>query len=183
MISLLFKIKSILTLVDWLKRILSGKPDVRTSPDIQTSYKAELEELRATYHFTVNQFHNQIATLTDFYQKADRDRCELATKLSEVETKLSQKISGERSEQVRIGFLAESTIPFNSEFKHNPKNLRPLFQPIDYICFNEDEIVFIEIKSGSSRLSEKQRNIKKLIENGKVRFEIHKLNHEGYQVK
>lgn len=183
MISLLFKIKSILTLVDWLKRIFAGKPDVRTSSDTQASYKAELEELRATYHFTVNQFHSQIATLTEFYQKADRDRCELATKLSEVESKLSQKISGERSEQVRMGLLSENLAPLLKDFPYNSKGLRGLFNPIDFIHFGEDQITFVEVKTGDSVLSEKQRNIKKLIESGKVKFEIHRLNEQGYSIK
>ena len=49
--------------------------------------------------------------------------------------------------------------------------------------FSEDEIVFLEIKIGTSTLSEKQRNIKRLIEGGKVRFEEHRVTEVGYTVK
>jgi predicted Holliday junction resolvase-like endonuclease len=42
---------------------------------------------------------------------------------------------------------------------------------IDYIIFEEDKIIFLEIKSGNSQLSFKQRNIKKLIKEGKVEWD------------
>ena len=36
-------------------------------------------------------------------------------------------------------------------------------QPIDYISFGDDEITFIEVKSGNSQLSQKQRHIRDLV--------------------
>lgn len=42
--------------------------------------------------------------------------------------------------------------------------------PIDGICFDEDSIKFIEIKTGNSKLSQKQEKIKKMVENKKVEF-------------
>ena len=48
--------------------------------------------------------------------------------------------------------------------------------PIDYIVFNNDEVIFVEVKSGASTLSKKQSEIKKLITDGKVRFETIRIN-------
>jgi predicted Holliday junction resolvase-like endonuclease len=58
-----------------------------------------------------------------------------------------------------------------------------MFRPIDYIVFSEDEIVFLEIKIGTSQLSDKQKKIRHLIESGKVRFEEHRVTENGYSVK
>ncbi len=69
------------------------------------------------------------------------------------------------------GKTTEQFMPFVSDFGYDPKNFRFIGTPIDGIVFNEDEIVFIEFKSSSSRFSQKQKNIKEIVENKKVRFE------------
>jgi predicted Holliday junction resolvase-like endonuclease len=74
-------------------------------------------------------------------------------------------------------------LPFHSEFKYNVKDLVPVFRPIDYIVFAEDEVVFLEIKIGTSQLSEKQKKIRNLVQQGKVRFEEHRVNETGYSIK
>jgi len=84
---------------------------------------------------------------------------------------------------VRLGLISENVLPFHEDFKYNVKDLVPMFRPIDYVVFSEDEIVFLEIKVGTSQLSEKQRNIRSLIQQGKVRFEEHRINENGYSVK
>ena len=77
-----------------------------------------------------------------------------------------------KSSEVRLGQTEEHFAPLISNWKHDPKNFKFLGAPIDGISFNidEDEIVFIEIKSGRSKLSENQRKIKEIIEKGNVVF-------------
>lgn len=96
---------------------------------------------------------------------------------------LQELKSQQQSKSVRLGQISEVSIPFHADFPYNPKDLRPLFQPIDYIAFTETEIVFLEMKIGSSKLSEKQKNIRRLIEEKKVRFEEHLVTEKGYTVK
>ncbi len=74
---------------------------------------------------------------------------------------LSQKKSGE----VRLGHIAEKLAPFLEDFTYDPSNASFLGQPIDYVVFEDEEIVFVEIKSGNAKLSQKQRHIKELIQN------------------
>ena len=74
-----------------------------------------------------------------------------------------------------LGQVTEQLVPFLEQFKHDPKKATFLGQPIDYVIFEEDEIVFVEVKSGNSRLTSKQRHIKKLVKNGKVRWEEIKI--------
>lgn len=103
--------------------------------------------------------------------------------LYEAEQQLSKLKSEQQSKSVRLGLISENVIPFHHDFKYNVKDLVPMFKPIDYVVFAEDEIVFLEIKMGSSQLSEKQRNIRKLVEEGKVRFEEHRISENGYSIK
>ena len=85
-------------------------------------------------------------------------------------------LSQKKSSEVRLGQISEQLVPFLDKFKHDPKNAHFIGMPIDYIVFNNDEIVFIEVKSGGSTLSKKQSEIKKLINSGKVRFETIRIN-------
>ena len=80
---------------------------------------------------------------------------------------LGRKISSE----VRLGQIAEHLVPFLENFKHDPKKAHFLGMPIDYIVFEDDKIVFLEVKTGYSHLSVKQRAIKKLVENKQVYWE------------
>jgi hypothetical protein len=76
-----------------------------------------------------------------------------------VEKVLSQK----KSSEVRLGQISEQMAPFLQEFPYDPKKAHFIGMPIDYIVFNDDEIVFLEVKSGGAGLSQKQRQIKDLV--------------------
>ena len=73
-----------------------------------------------------------------------------------------------RSQSVKYGKAIENFIPFMDDYPYDYNNFRFLGNPIDGIQFNEDEVIFMEFKGGSSRLSEKQRNIKELIKDKRV---------------
>ena len=81
-----------------------------------------------------------------------------------------------KSGEVRFGKSWENFLPLMNVFRkrHDPNNFRFIGSPIDGISFDEDEIVFIEIKSGKSNLSNRQRNVKRLVKQKKVRWEEYK---------
>ena len=85
-------------------------------------------------------------------------------------------LSQKKSSEVRLGQISEQLVSFLDKFKYDPKNAHFIGMPIDYIVFNNDEIVFVEVKSGGSVLSKKQSEIKKLIAGGRVRFETIRIN-------
>lgn len=72
---------------------------------------------------------------------------------------LSRKISSE----VRLGQIAEHLVPFLENFKHDPKKAHFMGMPVDYIVFEDNKIIFVEVKTGSSKLNQTQQNIKKLV--------------------
>jgi len=75
-----------------------------------------------------------------------------------------------KSAYVKFGKSFEHFIPFSKQFPGDREKTIFLGMPIDFISFDEDSIKFIEVKTGLSQLSSKQKSIKKLIDEGKVEF-------------
>ena len=78
---------------------------------------------------------------------------------------------------INFGQMIENIIPSVDIFPYKPKDCRPLFDPIDYIVFNGlhnngniNELKFIEVKSGNAKLNLHQKEIKSVIENGKLQY-------------
>lgn len=107
----------------------------------------------------------------------------LNIQLADVTAKYESERGKAISDRVRLGHVSENFAPMLESFPYDRHKCKPLFQPIDYIYFGDDEIVFIDIKSGDSSPSTKQRNIRKLVQEGKVRFEIHQISDKGYEIK
>ena len=78
----------------------------------------------------------------------------------------SQKRGGE----VKRGFMTEQWLPLVEPYPWDPQNFRFLGNPIDGVQFEEDQVVLVEFKSGNSRLSQRQVQIKNLVDAGKVTF-------------
>jgi predicted Holliday junction resolvase-like endonuclease len=89
----------------------------------------------------------------------------------------------ERSKNVYIGKTLEHLAPTVVKWGHQPRDCRFLAEPIDFVSFDglftQDEvskITFIEAKTGSSKLSQRERSIKNAIESHEVYFEEFRLN-------
>ncbi|RLG18109.1 endonuclease [Nanoarchaeota archaeon] len=78
--------------------------------------------------------------------------------------------SSKHSMASRYGKMSEQFMPFLDNYPFNPNDFRFIGSPIDGVQFTDDMVYFIEFKVGSSSLTQKQKRIKKLIEEGKVQF-------------
>ena len=76
-----------------------------------------------------------------------------------------------RSQSVKYGRFSEQFFPFIKDYPYDSRRFRFLGSPIDGVQFNDDKIVFIEFKVGSSRLNSSERKIKELVDSKKVYFE------------
>lgn len=94
----------------------------------------------------------------------------LYRRLSLLETKLTELASEKQSQSTRYGLLAEQWLPLSSEFPFDARNFRFIGSPIDGIVFEDDRIIFCEFKFANSKLTEKERRIKELVEKGKVEW-------------
>ncbi len=91
-------------------------------------------------------------------------------KIENLKSELKQSKSKLISAYVKFGKSFEHFVPFIKNFPGTKENTIFLGMPIDFISFEEDRIIFTEIKTGSSPLSKKQQKIKKMVEEGKISF-------------
>lgn len=97
-------------------------------------------------------------------------------KLFFLEEELNKHKYALKSAYVKFGKLFEHFAPFTKIFPADMEKFIFLGQPIDGIAFEDNKIVFIEIKTGNARLSQKQEQIKKLVEENKVEFKEVRYN-------
>ena len=79
--------------------------------------------------------------------------------------------SQKRSLSTVYGKTTEQFAPFMERYPFNSQDFRFIGTPVDGLQFEEDKVVFIEIKAGrSAGLSQKQERIKRLIQDRKVEW-------------
>lgn len=91
-----------------------------------------------------------------------------------IETERSDAIK--RSRAVLTGQFSEQLAPFLPEFPGDPTECRFIGKPVDFVSFSGaaqgriDEVLFIEVKSGDSRLTPVEQTLKSAVEKGCVRY-------------
>jgi len=87
-----------------------------------------------------------------------------------------------RSRAVLMGGISEQIAPYLPGFEFSPGECRFIGKPVDFIVFKGmdnkkiEEVVFVEVKTSGSKLSEQEKNLKKAIEDKKVRWEEYRLD-------
>jgi predicted Holliday junction resolvase-like endonuclease len=97
-------------------------------------------------------------------------------KLAEKSVSITELDKQKRSQSIRYGKLTEQFMPFLESYPYDPHDFRFLGTPIDGVQFTEDAVVLIEFKAADSQLSQRQRTIKRMVEEGAVRFEVHRVS-------
>jgi predicted Holliday junction resolvase-like endonuclease len=91
--------------------------------------------------------------------------------------------AAKRSRSVRAGKAVEQLIPLVGEFaeRFDSHDARFLGAPVDYVVFDGlasgvlREVVLVEVKTGSSRLTPNEREVELAIAEGRVRYEVVRL--------
>lgn len=91
-------------------------------------------------------------------------------------------LSQKKSSEVRLGMITEKMVPFVDKWPWEPMNFRFIGTPIDGIQFNDDGIVFVEVKTGSSRLIKSQSKVKELVKANKVYFNTVRVNENKFDI-
>jgi len=82
-----------------------------------------------------------------------------------------QELDGKkRSGEVKHGQNWEQFVPFAKDFPFTKEKFKFLGQPIDGLSFEEDKIIFCEIKTGKSKLNNAQKHVKQLVQDKKVEW-------------
>ena len=89
-----------------------------------------------------------------------------------------------RSRAVLSGNFSEQLAPYLPDFKYNPSDCRFIGKPVDMIVFNGlsdgelKDVTFLEIKSGDSKLNNNQKDLKRVVDSKKVKFEEYRIPKE-----
>jgi len=109
---------------------------------------------------------------------------ELRKKQRDLDQNLEKMLSLAREDAIKrsrssiMGKLFETVRPYLPGFTYNPNDLRAIWNPVDFVCFNGlalnrsvESITFIDIKTGRSSLNPAQRSIREAVKSNKVTFE------------
>lgn len=109
----------------------------------------------------------------------------LQDELGEEREKNRALLSQKKSSETRLGQISEHLVPFLENCTHDAKNMHFLGNPIDYVVFDFDDgkITFLEVKSGNSKPSKRQKTIKNLIKSGRIYYEEIRINEKGIRNK
>ncbi|MGE0887383.1 MAG: Holliday junction resolvase-like protein [Blastocatellales bacterium] len=108
-----------------------------------------------------------------------REARNMLTEWKQEQEKSIRQDAVQRSQAVTTGKIVEHLVPYLPNFNYNPKDARFIGSPIDFIVFdglNDDEddqlnaIVFVEIKTGMSVLTRRERMVRDAIKAGRVRW-------------
>jgi predicted Holliday junction resolvase-like endonuclease len=81
-----------------------------------------------------------------------------------------------RSEAVTTGKVSEQLLPFLPDFPFNPRDARFLGSPVDLIVFDGlsgdrvRRVVLVEVKTGSARLTSRERLVRDAVRDGRVEW-------------
>jgi len=109
----------------------------------------------------------------DWEVKYIQDIGELKRLFKESEKRIKQK-SVSSSRRTLVGKFIERFVPFLAKIPYAPSDMHFLGQPIDYIVFEglrDDDIQkvgFIEVKTGDSILTKREKSLKEAIDKKKV---------------
>jgi len=91
-------------------------------------------------------------------------------------TRNTRKSAVLQSRAVTRGQMYEQLVPYLPEFEFNPKDAQFLGRPVDFVVFDGlDEgdlrrIVFVEVKTGGSKLTTRERLVRDAIRGGRVEW-------------
>jgi predicted Holliday junction resolvase-like endonuclease len=154
--------------------------------------KSQLEEVEADIEGLKEDHESELEDLKDSH---DRDVDVLNEKWenkvgTEVDRQLVKTIRQIRADAVararacQLGKTLEKIAPMFPGFGHHPCDVRPIFDPIDFVIFDGyfqgevTDITFVEFKTGESRPTQVQNSIRSAVEKKRVHFEVKRLNKE-----
>lgn len=92
-------------------------------------------------------------------------------------TKQIRKDSVDRSRATISGQVHEQLLPYLPDFPFDPKDVRFLGSPVDLLVFDGlnagklERIVFVEVKTGSSQLTPRERQVRDMVQGRGVSWE------------
>jgi len=138
-------------------------------------------ELREEFHEKEKRYLNQIQELKLEHRQEMADIARQHVR----EEKGFRKDSVNRSRFSLTGKIYEQICSIFKGFPYNPADMRFLGSPCDYIVFHGmvqksiDKVIFLEVKTGDSKLTEQQEKLKQAIKAKRVEWKEYRLKPKG----
>jgi predicted Holliday junction resolvase-like endonuclease len=103
---------------------------------------------------------------------------------AEADDRYGKLLHLKKSSETRIGLVGEQLSPYLQKWPFDDaRQFRLISSPIDGVNFGQDEVTFVEIKTGKSRLSKSQKRVRELVRQGKVAYIEFRVGENGCEVK
>lgn len=138
---------------------------------LDNRYKHQILELQKNNELTVKKLAHQ------WELKYTGDLAEIKELIQSAE-KYMRYDAIKRSKRTLLGKLWEQVSPYLPKFPFRPSDMKFLGSPIDFVIFDGasendiKQVIFLEVKTGDSKLSTQERKLKQVIEEGKVTYKL-----------
>lgn len=82
-------------------------------------------------------------------------------------------------EAVNLGKILEKIVPSIAGFAFRPRDCRAVYEPIDYVIFqgltatgSVQSVTFLDVKTGRARLTDRQRDIQRAVDDGRIAYSV-----------
>jgi len=130
----------------------------------------QLEQIRETHAQQIAQ--TKVDQMTIAKREAEAELKDWKNK----EEKRIREESVKKSLATTVGKVTEQLVPYLPNFSFNPKDARFFGSPIDLVVFDGldagelQRVVMIEVKTGESQLSKRERQLRDVVRDGKVEW-------------
>ena len=82
----------------------------------------------------------------------------------------------QRSQAITAGKVHEQVVPYLPGFPYNPKDIRFLGSPVDFVVFDGladgqvERIIFLEVKTGGAGLTSRERSVRNAVQAREVEW-------------
>jgi predicted Holliday junction resolvase-like endonuclease len=107
---------------------------------------------------------------------ARREAAVLLEEWKRTHDKESRKDAVQRSHAVTVGKVTEHILPYLPSFDFDPRDVRFLGSPIDFVVFDGlsdgcvRRVVFVEVKTATSKLNPRERAVREAIQSRQVEW-------------
>lgn len=150
--------------------------------EIEKEYEIKLEKGNSLLRELREENNTRLEKLSREWQIKYIQDIEELKKLFKESEKIIKAKSVSSSRRSLVGKFIEKFIPFLKKLPYEPSDMHFLGQPVDYIVFQGlhkdevDEIVFVEVKTGQSKLTKREKSLKKTIEKKNVSWKEIDIN-------
>jgi predicted Holliday junction resolvase-like endonuclease len=170
-------------------KLTYGKEPPRDLLSRMKKDRDRLEEALGNLNVEIEELEVQHGSETDALEAKWQDRVsvEVDRQIGKREKEIRQKAIAQ-SRAGQLGKTLEKVVPMFPGFGHHPYDVRPVFDPIDFVIFDGyykgsvTDICFVEFKTGRSRITPVQASIRAAIDSKRVHFEEKRLSTDAIKM-